>query len=104
MARNKDVLEGSDGSRIKTARLAKGLTQTEFAESLGIVQGFLSGIERGKKAPSDTLLIALCHHGLSSCKVQSTFDQSSSIRHSAFSIYRKRERSTVEIVDAGGYL
>ena len=62
MARKKDFLEGSAGSRIKTARLAKGLTQTEFAESLGIVQGFLSGIERGKKAPSDTLLIALCHH------------------------------------------
>ena len=62
MARKKDFLEGSAGSRIKTARLAKGLTQTEFAEALGIVQGFLSGIERGKKAPSDTLLITLCHH------------------------------------------
>ena len=52
----------SIGSRIKAARQEKSLTQKEFAESLGIVQGFLSGIERGKKAPSDTLLIALCHH------------------------------------------
>ena len=52
----------SIGKRIKAARLAKGLTQRKFAEALGIVQGFLSGIEGGKKAPSDTLLIALCHH------------------------------------------
>ena len=57
-----DAQEGSIGSRIKAARLAKGLTQTEFAEALGIVQGFLSSIEGGKKRPSDTLLIALCHH------------------------------------------
>jgi len=42
-----------------------GLTQKEFAASLGIVQGFLSGIETGRKRPSDTLLIALTHtHGI----------------------------------------
>lgn len=52
----------SIGGRIKAARQAKGLTQKEFAESLGIVQGFLSGIERERKAPSGTLLIALCHY------------------------------------------
>jgi repressor LexA len=51
----------SVGPRIKEIRLAKGLTQKEFADSLGIVQGFLSSLERGKKVPSDTLLIALCH-------------------------------------------
>lgn len=62
MMKKNDLHRDSVGSRIKAARLAKGLTQTEFAESLGIVQGFLSGIERGKKFPSDTLLIALCHH------------------------------------------
>lgn len=47
--------------RIKQLRLAKGLTQKAFADSLGIVQGYLSGIERGKKIPSYTLLMALCH-------------------------------------------
>lgn len=62
MPDEKDAQGISIGSRIKTARQAKGLTQKEFAESLGIVQGFLSGIERGRKTPSDTLLIALCHH------------------------------------------
>ena len=46
--------------RIKQLRRAKGLTQKEFADSLGIVQGYLSGIERGKKIPSYTLLMALC--------------------------------------------
>lgn len=49
------------GFRIKEARLALGMTQKEFAASLGIVQGFLSGIETGRKRPSDTLLIALTH-------------------------------------------
>jgi len=49
------------GRRIKEIRLNKGLTQKEFADSIGIVQGFLSGIEREKKTPSDTLLIALCN-------------------------------------------
>ncbi|CAG0933227.1 repressor LexA [Rhodocyclaceae bacterium] len=49
------------GRRIKDIRLNKGLTQKEFADSIGIVQGFLSGIEREKKTPSDTLLIALCN-------------------------------------------
>lgn len=49
------------GVRIKQVRQSLGLTQQAFADTLGIVQGFLSGIERGKKIPSDTLLIALCH-------------------------------------------
>jgi repressor LexA len=47
--------------RIKQLRMARGLTQKEFADSLGIVQGYLSGIERGKKIPSFTLLMALCY-------------------------------------------
>lgn len=53
--------EAETGARIKKARLALGLTQKEFAAALGIVQGFLSGIETGRKRPSDTLLIALSH-------------------------------------------
>ncbi|HEX9078899.1 MAG TPA: XRE family transcriptional regulator [Desulfuromonadaceae bacterium] len=50
------------GKRIREVRLSRKLTQLAFARSLGIVQGFLCGIERGKKVPSDTLLIALSHH------------------------------------------
>lgn len=49
------------GQRIRQVRLSNKLTQQDFSRSLGIVQGFLCGIERGKKIPSDTLLIALSH-------------------------------------------
>lgn len=66
MGRNKYHQEMNFGGRIKHLRLAKGLTQMAFADSLGIVQGYLSGIESGQKIPSHTLLIALCHiHGVS---------------------------------------
>lgn len=61
MFMEKNLSEISIGPRIKQIRQTKGLTQKQFADSLGIVQGFLSGLERGKKVPSDTLLIALCH-------------------------------------------
>jgi DNA-binding XRE family transcriptional regulator len=55
----------SVGKRIREARCALGLTQKAFSASLGIVQGFLSGIETGRKCPSGTLLIALTHtHGI----------------------------------------
>lgn len=49
------------GGRIRKVRQSRGLTQKDFAESLGIAQGFLSSIEQGKKAPSTTLLIAMTH-------------------------------------------
>ncbi|HZV83221.1 MAG TPA: XRE family transcriptional regulator [Geobacteraceae bacterium] len=49
------------GEKIKQVRQANKLTQKKFAESLGIAQGFLCAIERGRKKPSDTLLIALRH-------------------------------------------
>lgn len=65
MIANNYHTEISTSQRIKQLRLAKGLTQKAFADSLGIVQGYLSGIERGKKIPSHTLLMALCHvHGV----------------------------------------
>jgi SOS-response transcriptional repressor LexA len=66
MERIKYHKEINFGGRIKQLRQAKGLTQKAFADSLGIVQGYLSGIESGQKIPSHTLLIALCHiHGVS---------------------------------------
>lgn len=51
----------SIGEKIKLVRRANKLTQKKFAESLGIAQGFLCAIERGRKQPSETLLIALRH-------------------------------------------
>jgi repressor LexA len=49
------------GERFRTVRKSRKMTQKEFSASLGIVQGFLCSIERGKKIPSDTLMIALQH-------------------------------------------
>ena len=49
------------GEHIRQIRQNQGLTQKAFADSLGITQGMLSNIERGRKQPSDTLLIALRH-------------------------------------------
>lgn len=49
----------STGDRIKEIRRSRKMTQKEFASSLGIVQGFLCSIEKGRKVPSNTLVIAL---------------------------------------------
>jgi SOS-response transcriptional repressor LexA len=49
------------GGRIRQVRQSRSLTQKDFAESLGIAQGFLSSIERDRKPPSATLLIAMTH-------------------------------------------
>lgn len=56
-----EKLDTSVGARIRRLRKSRGLTQNAFANSLGIAQGYLSSIEHGRKAPSDTLLIALRH-------------------------------------------
>lgn len=37
------------------------MTQKTFSTSLGIAQGFLCAIERGRKIPSETLMIAIQH-------------------------------------------
>jgi len=49
------------GEKIKQVRKTNKLTQKSFASSLGIAQGFLCAIEKGRKKPSTTLLIALQH-------------------------------------------
>jgi SOS-response transcriptional repressor LexA len=65
MSAKKHHHEISIAQRIKQLRLTRSLTQKAFADSLGIVQGYLSGIESGRKIPSHTLLMALCHiHGV----------------------------------------
>jgi len=49
------------GEKIKQVRKTNKMTQKSFANSLGIAQGFLCAIEKGKKKPSVTLLIAMQH-------------------------------------------
>ena len=47
--------------RIKMVRELKSLTQQQFAEYLGIAQGFLSEVERGKYEPRKPLLLAISY-------------------------------------------
>lgn len=37
-----------NGAKIKELRKSKGLTQAEFAKSIGITQSFLSAVEHGR--------------------------------------------------------
>lgn len=60
-ALDSDKQEFTIGSRIRQIRKSMKMTQKKFAESLGIVQGFLSAIEKDRKYPSVTLLLALEH-------------------------------------------
>lgn len=47
--------------RIKLVREQKSLTQQQFAESLGVAQGFMSELERGRYQPKKPLLLAIAY-------------------------------------------
>jgi transcriptional regulator with XRE-family HTH domain len=51
---NRDI-----GIRIKLIRTKKHLNQNDFANNIGIAQGFLSEIERGIKQPSIELVLKI---------------------------------------------
>ncbi|MCL2247614.1 MAG: helix-turn-helix domain-containing protein, partial [Lentimicrobiaceae bacterium] len=44
------------GTRLKTARISLGISQTEIANVLGIESSFLSNVERGAKKPPKNLI------------------------------------------------
>ena len=44
------------GSRIRQARLEKGLTQEQLAEMVGLSNEWVSQLEKGKKLPLETLM------------------------------------------------
>lgn len=48
------------GARIKQVRKDKGLNQTEFANSIGIKQGHLTDLERGKSNITERTLQDIC--------------------------------------------
>ncbi len=54
-----DVLLPEIGQRIKQARQAKGMSQMELAEAIGISVSFLSNIEVGKQSMNIRTLIAI---------------------------------------------
>ena len=46
-------------TKIKEMRKALGMNQVKFGDTLGISQGFLSGLEKGSKTPSKSLSLLL---------------------------------------------
>ena len=54
-----DKLLREIGDRVKQVRLARGLSQSELAEKLGLSDAYVSKIELGKNAMSVTVLIKL---------------------------------------------
>jgi DNA-binding XRE family transcriptional regulator len=46
-------------AKIKRMRNTLGITQAQFASTLGISQGFLSDLEKGSKTPSKSLSLLL---------------------------------------------
>jgi transcriptional regulator with XRE-family HTH domain len=48
------------GERIKMLRKSLGLTQAEFGNNIGVVQGHLTGIERGDKNITKTTIKVIC--------------------------------------------
>ena len=48
-----------DPSPLRAARLARGLTQLEVAETLGVTQGYVGRVERGELQPSRSRMIEL---------------------------------------------
>ncbi|MDR0306566.1 MAG: helix-turn-helix domain-containing protein [Chitinispirillales bacterium] len=56
----------SIGARIKKLRKSLGLTQVEFGEKIGIVQGHLTGLEReSKKITEKTIIVIYSTFGIS---------------------------------------
>lgn len=47
------------GERIKKIRKEAGLSQVDFAESIDVTQGFLSGLEKGRYQPTADTLICI---------------------------------------------
>lgn len=47
------------GERVKQARLARGMSQAELAEKLGLSDAYISKIELGKNAMTVTVLVKL---------------------------------------------
>ena len=47
------------GDRIKKLRLSLDMKQVQFAQQIRVSQGYLAELEKGKKAPSDRVTLAV---------------------------------------------
>ena len=70
-----DSLRERFGSRIRSIRRARNLTQEEFAEFVGISVDFLSLIERGINAPSFETIDKMAERLRLSVAALFTFDE-----------------------------
>jgi transcriptional regulator with XRE-family HTH domain len=50
----------SIGPKLRTTRLAQGLTMAQVAEATGLTKGFISRIERDETSPSVATLVTIC--------------------------------------------
>jgi transcriptional regulator with XRE-family HTH domain len=48
------------GAKLRSTRMAQGLTLAQVAESSGLSKGFLSRLERDETSPSVATLVQLC--------------------------------------------
>lgn len=49
------------GQRLKTIRLARGMTQAALAEKVGLSTNYYSAVERGKKIPLLETMVQICN-------------------------------------------
>ncbi|WP_307859123.1 helix-turn-helix domain-containing protein [Herbiconiux sp. SYSU D00978] len=54
------TVELSIGAKLRSTRMAQGLTLAQIAESTGLSKGFLSRVERDDTSPSVATLVQLC--------------------------------------------
>lgn len=57
--KNDKALAGIIAGQVRAYRKARGITQADLAERIGIRAGPLSGIEKGRHVPSGRVLLAL---------------------------------------------
>ncbi len=50
------------GDRVKSLRKERKITQGDLAQAIGITQGFISDIERGKTTPGSDILLSLSRY------------------------------------------
>lgn len=48
------------GAKLRTTRVAQGLTLEQLAQAIGVTKGFLSRVERDETSPSVSTLVQLC--------------------------------------------
>jgi transcriptional regulator with XRE-family HTH domain len=48
-------------SRLKELRTSKGMTQPELAEKAGLTKAGIANLEQGRREPSWSTVVALCH-------------------------------------------